>query len=524
MSVLTVNRQLYPHETVRQRPSMRPEIAHAEPKPPGSFFIAATCCAVVSFTPLILFVAFLLMEPMPEDATLPRAPIPGFARHKNANCDYATQAAMTNVSDPAQCAKACEQEMGCVGFVHSRRKRRCWRKTACTPLRPSSRVSTYLRRGVALPALPSRENPHEWALNTTLVLVWRGRDLSFLARLPARRVELVVYMLPVPEQPAASNRSASLSKYPHRWYGTSLTGTAAYRAEHEVRRWGQPLAFLRQLPHARSLADALPLGIVTFVLEFYHSLPKEVIFTDDRGCPGESCPWLLSLLPTPPPAAMNDAKRAFLAAYIAGGGERGNKDDFGPSEPADDRGLLLRCRCRLGSAAALPLPAGFSHGDAWRTWYSRELGAPAGAALRPEGGSFAVAGWRLRRRPYATWRALQSLLLVSGKYGKGLGTPGMPWQALSADEWAALARALWFSFLSADASAEATPRDPCFSSAPICDAGVVVRVRERAREFYDRVDDVFDMGVDGVEHVAERVRGGVGVVREAVRARTGRRV
>ena len=307
---------------------------------------------MLSFTPLILFVAFLLMEPMPEDATLPRAPIPGFARHKNANCDYATQAAMTNVSDPAQCAKACEQEMGCVGFVHSRRKRRCWRKTACTPLRPSSRVSTYLRRGVALPALPSRENPHEWALNTTLVLVWRGRDLSFLARLPARRVELVVYMLPVPVQPAASNRSASLSKYPHRWYGTSLTGTAAYRAEHEVRRWGQPLAFLRQLPHARSLADALPLGIVTFVLEFYHSLPKEVIFTDDRGCPGESCPWLLSLLPTPPPAAMNDAKRAFLAAYIAGGGERGNKDDFGPSEPADDRGLLLRCRCRLGSAAA----------------------------------------------------------------------------------------------------------------------------------------------------------------------------
>ena len=173
MTALTVNRQLYPHETVRQRPSMRPEIAHAEPKPPGSFFIAATCCAVVSFTPLILFVAFLLMEPMPEDATLPRAPIPGFARHKNANCDYATQAAMTNVSDPAQCAKACEQEMGCVGFVHSRRKRRCWRKTACTPLRPSSRVSTYLRRGVALPALPSRENPHEWALNTTLVLVWR---------------------------------------------------------------------------------------------------------------------------------------------------------------------------------------------------------------------------------------------------------------------------------------------------------------------------------------------------------------
>ena len=164
------------------------------------------------------------------------------------------------------------------------------------------------------------------------------------------------------------------------------------------------------------------------------------------------------------------------------------------------------CSCAAAAASGRRrrcLPAGFSHGDAWRTWYSRELGATAGAALHPEGGSFAIAGWRLRRRPYATWRALQSLLLVSGKYGKGLGTPGSPWQALSADEWAALARALWFSFLSADASAEATPRDPCFSSAPICDAGVVV-VRERAREFHDRVDDVFDMGVDGVERVAAR--------------------
>ena len=54
---------------------------------------------------------------------------------------------------------------------------------------------------------------------------------------------------------------------------------------------------------------------------------------------------------------MNDAKRAFLAAYIAGGGERGNKDDFGPSEPADDRGLLLRCRCRLGGGCGGQRPS-----------------------------------------------------------------------------------------------------------------------------------------------------------------------
>ena len=31
------------------------------------------------------------------DATLPRAPIPGFARHKNANCDYATDAVIQRV-------------------------------------------------------------------------------------------------------------------------------------------------------------------------------------------------------------------------------------------------------------------------------------------------------------------------------------------------------------------------------------------------------------------------------------------
>ena len=95
MAPLLVTRDLYPHE--RARPSRQPAIAPV-PKPPGSFLAAAVCCCVLSFTPLILFVAFLLMEPMPEDATLPRAPIPGFARHKNANCDYATQAAMTTAS------------------------------------------------------------------------------------------------------------------------------------------------------------------------------------------------------------------------------------------------------------------------------------------------------------------------------------------------------------------------------------------------------------------------------------------
>ena len=139
-----------------------------------------------------------------------------------------------------------------------------------------------------------------------------------------------------------------------------------------------------------------------------------------------------------------------------------------------------------------------------------KLGAPAGAAPRPEGGSFAISGWRLRR-PYATWRALQSLLLVAGT--ARAGTRPVRRGRRCPPTKGALARALRFSFLSADASAEVMPRDPCFSSAPIRDAGVVVRVRERAREFYDRVDDVFDMGVDGAEHVAERVRGGVGVVR-----------
>ena len=55
----------------RARPSRQAAIAPV-PKPPGSFLAAAVCCCVLSFTPLILFVAFLLMEPMPEDATLPR--------------------------------------------------------------------------------------------------------------------------------------------------------------------------------------------------------------------------------------------------------------------------------------------------------------------------------------------------------------------------------------------------------------------------------------------------------------------
>ena len=67
---------------------------------------------------------------------------------------------------------------------------------------------------------------------------------------------------------------------------------------------------------------------------YYNMQTKEVIFTDDRGCPGESCPWLLSLLPTPPPAAMNDAKRAFLAGFAAGGGTLGNKDAATLPRPA----------------------------------------------------------------------------------------------------------------------------------------------------------------------------------------------
>ena len=161
-----------------------------------------------------------------------------------------------------------------------------------------------------------------------------------------------------------------------------------------MRRWGQPLA-LRQLPHARSLADALPLGIVTFVLEFYHSLPKEVIFTDDRGCPGELS--VVAVARTLPPAAMNDAKRAFLAAYVAGGASAATRTTSGRASPPTTAGCF-GCRCRLvgGGAAALRLLARRRVADG-----ISEFGAPAGAALRPEGG-MAIAGWRPRRRPYAT--------------------------------------------------------------------------------------------------------------------------
>mmetsp|Transcript_26780 Transcript_26780/g.44417 ORF Transcript_26780/g.44417 Transcript_26780/m.44417 type:complete len:466 (+) Transcript_26780:61-1458(+) len=419
------------------------------------------CCLASVIVPALLLLSF---ESGPDgDVALARPA--GYELLPYSDCrGVAVAPALVNTSED-RCAQLCDKTKGCAGFVYHRKRNKCWRKAACSHLRPSSKVSAYLRLGAVRGPVPDSVR---WQHNATLVLACHASDLHSLRMLPhVPPLDIVMYR--------SAPSAAPMSPF---------------------RSFGRPVAYLLDLPFP-SVPAALFSGLVQlrFTLDFWSNLPSLVLFADgstyaERG-PLVSLPRLQMRLATPaePPAS---------------------------SAPWHEP---LQCLCERRRSPYLTLALGRAgrraDAEALHVWFTAQFlpGLPR-ASQRvtkrmlanefpigefpigefPIGGHFAVSGWRLRQRPRLFYRAWWLLLLVDNKYA-----------GISGEAWAHILQWHWFTLLDFSAAQNVKGlTDPCFTSGTSCNPNLPSRLRARLRA---RSAELLRSVGESVGEVRERVRG-----------------
>lgn len=154
------------------------------------------------------------------------------------------------VLDEAACTAACAANEQCLAVTHKAATGKCEEFTKCELMRPTSGVTALFKPGLEWPTSKAEV---VWRAPAVLVIASYDRDLSFLGDVRADRADVVVYQKKGQPPTFAAQHTTALRYFAH-------------------------------MPNFGEKGGSRETAVYfQFLLDFYHNLPKMIIFSQDEA-------------------------------------------------------------------------------------------------------------------------------------------------------------------------------------------------------------------------------------------------